>query len=309
MSVGIYYNSDIRNNGTAVLCMDGLKNGLSLGDSLRRYRSPVEDGFELPKHTLNLMIDDGRDDISYVPPSPNAFYAIDTHLGWEVRLNKARKFDVTYCAQKPAVEKMIAEGVNAKWLPLACSPMAHPNLSEVLDLPREKLIQLIGPNGNMDVKNEIAFVGFLRDEQEEGYNSRIDYLDKLFGEIPNCWLSYNVFFEAMAVPFIRSKLGFNISIRDDLNMRFFEVLSTGTCLLTNRNVAGLEELGFVEGEHYIGYEGMEEMVERAQWGLAHPMEREEIAARGHALVREKHTYADRMRQILEDFNLIELIPS
>jgi spore maturation protein CgeB len=81
-------------------------------------------------------------------------------------------------------------------------------------------------------------------------------------------------------------------------MRWFEGMSTGTALLTNTDVEGWKDLGFVDGEHFIGYHGMDDMVEKARWALAHPMEREEIAAAGHKLVREQHTYAHRIIHML-----------
>ena len=154
---------------------------------------------------------------------------------------------------------------------------------------------------SLDKQHDIVFVGFLN--QDPIGNNRVEYLDQVFKELPNSWLSVNCFHEHMAAHYVRGRLGFNISIRDDLNMRFFEVLSTGTALLANRDVVGLEELGFEEGVHFIGYQGVPEAIEKAKYYLKNHEERESIAAAGHQLVREKHTYVDRIKQMFKLCNV------
>jgi spore maturation protein CgeB len=84
-------------------------------------------------------------------------------------------------------------------------------------------------------------------------------------------------------------------------MRFFETLSYGVCLVTNRNVDGWKELGFEEGKHFLGYEGIEEAKVQIKWALDNPMKREEIAKAGHLKVRESHTYEHRL---LEMFDIV-----
>jgi len=76
-------------------------------------------------------------------------------------------------------------------------------------------------------------------------------------------------------------------------------MSYGTCLVTNRDVVGWEDLGFVDGEHFLGYEGEEEAIEKIRWALDNPMERETIAKEGHIKVRAEHTYEHRVNQMLD----------
>lgn len=167
----------------------------------------------------------------------------------------------------------------------------HPGLSELQG------------NYGIDKQHDVVFVGYINTAEGEGFNNRLDYLDALFHTFPNFWITTNCFFEEMAVRYVRGRVGVNISIRRDLNMRFFEILSTGTCMLTNRDVDGWQDLGFVEGEDFLGYQGQEEMREKVHWALAHPQEREEIAKRGHVKVRAGHTYVDRMKIILSKFGV------
>lgn len=292
--VTLSYNCDIRNNGTAVLVWDALKRGLGIGD-LDRFTRPYEGPF--PESELNIMIDDGRDDIDWVPPKPNAYWAIDTHLGYDRRLEWAKGFDYVFTAQKAGAAQMLKDGIkNAFWLPLACHPPAMPNLREMMLHPQKD--EHCGTRG-LDKQHDCVFVGFLNDGHGGTGHNRIEHLDRLFKEFPNSWLTFNTFFEDMAVRYIRGRLGFNVSILYDLNMRFFEIPCTGTAMLTNLDVEGWEELGFENGVHFIGYDGIEDMVEQARWGLQHPQEREEIAQAGHDLVREKHTYCHRMIDMLD----------
>ena len=290
MSIALVYNAEIRNNGTPVLCLDAVKRGLGLADT-KRY----EPHGELPEHELYIYVDDGRDDLEWECPHPCAYWAIDTHLGYDFRLAKAKGFDYVFTAQKDGAEKMREDGVAAEWLPLACHPLAHPNLSELLQHQDRDRLLARGSDKCWDV----VFVGFMNQGAGEGSNDRLEYLDQLFKAIPNFWCTTNCFFEDMAMRYARARVGANVSIKNDLNMRFFEVLSIGTCLLTNSDVVGWKELGFVDGEDFVGFVGVEDMIEKTRWCLEHPEMREEIAKRGHERVRAEHTYAHRMKHVLD----------
>ena len=299
MSIGLCYNAEIRNNGTPVLVWDAIKNprghSWGLGFDCERYSRPASN---IKEHSLYIQMDDGRDDIEWTPPHPNAFWAVDTHLGYDRRLEWAKKFDYVFTAQKEGAERMRKDGIKrAHWLPLACHPPAHPDIREMMVHPDKD--SHCGDSG-LDKQHDLVFVGFMQDPPAgEGYNNRLDYLDYLWKKFPNSWLSVACFWEPMAVRYIRGRLGFNISIRDDLNMRFFEILSTGTAELSNSGQVGYEELGFKDEEHFISYDDMKYAVDKTEWFLKNHEERESIAKRGHDLVRSKHTYMDRVIQMLD----------
>ena len=298
MSIGLFYNSEIRNNGTPVRIWDAMKRGLGYGENVIRYSRPEDMDRILEKnHDLHIFLDDGRDDIDWMPPKPNAAWLVDTHLGGDKRLEWARQFDNVFCAQKTGCDILVAAGVqNVHWLPLACHPSADPNIEEMLKHP--KIADHCGGK-NLNKQYDVCFVGFMNEGKADGTgNNRVEYLDRVFKTFPEFYFAYNRFFEDAAVRYIRSRCGFNISIADDLNMRFFEVMSYGTCLVTNTDVIGWQDIGFEEGKHFVGYQGMDDAVEKVRWCLDHPFEREKIAQAGHRLVRESHTYAHRMRQLL-----------
>jgi hypothetical protein len=299
MSIGLFYNAEVRNNGTGVLVWDALRDirghGHGMGLEMKRYSRP---GINVSEHVLNIQIDDGRDDIDWTPPKPNAIWLIDTHLGYDRRLSWARDFDYVFTAQKAGAVKMREDGIEkAFWLPLACHPPAHPNYSEMMVHPEKD--HHCGDRG-LEKQHDLAFVGFMQDPPDEpGYHNRINYLDAMFKAFPDSWLTISGFWEDMAVRYIRSRLGFNVSIRDDLNMRFFEVMSTGTAMMSNGDQEGYEDVGFVPDEHFIVYDGVNEAIDKATYYLNHSTEREEIAKKGHELVRGNHTYQHRLKHMLD----------
>jgi hypothetical protein len=291
---GVFYNAEIRNNGTARRISETLLR-MGFGETgMVRYNRPV---LQPGDHDFWLFVDDGRDEIPMEVPEgvPSACYLVDVHLGYDIRLEWARKFDYVFLAQLPAVEKMKKDGVeNVHWLPLACLPCVDPSREELKVLPKERLGQW-----GLEKKHDAVFVGFLNNGWEGGGNSRVEYLDKVFAAHPDSWFSFNCFFEEAAIHYARGRVGFNISITNDLNMRFFETMSYGTCLVTNTDVHGIEELGFEDGKHFVGYKGVDDAVEKVGWCLDNPMERESIAEAGHELAREKHTYECRINEMLK----------
>ena len=231
-------------------------------------------------------------------PSPNACWLVDTHLDYDARLKWARKFDHGFLWQKSDVEKTQFDGVESvHWLPLGCAPNLDPSYGEFQnakgDLPKD----FFGPFGLQKI-HDVAYVGHFH-SFAKCTNDRIQYLDTVFKAFPNSWFAFGVFFEQAALRYARARVGFNVSVRDDLNMRFFEVLSYGNCLVTNRNVVGWEDLGFEEGKHFLGYTDEEEAVEAVRWALKNPMEREKVAKAGHELVRSAHTYEHRLNEMFK----------
>lgn len=287
-SIGLTAENTIRDNGTYFYCRRAIE-GME-GVTSQHYLPMGEIG----KHDFYLYVDDGRDDIQWLPPHPCAYYAIDTHLGYAYRAWKARHFDRVFVAQREAVAQFQREGIkHVEWLPLACSPEHHPSRVELI-------LRGVEPDSIVP-RYDIAFCGFLNDAQGDGFNNRLDYLDALFKTFRNSWLTTGVFHEEMAVRYLRAKIGFNVSIRNDLNMRVFEVMSTGTPLLTNRNVEGIDEF-FTEGIHFVGYEGTEELLTSAMKALTEPEATDLIGANALALVRSEHTYTHRMQRIIDAMN-------
>lgn len=99
----------------------------------------------------------------------------------------------------------------------------------------------------------------------------------------------------------RAKIVVNLH-RDDIepwfNVRFFEAVASGALAIieqpTRLNLEGMRD-----GEHFIGYRSDADLFAKLDYYLAHPAERRRIAAAGKELVRQKHTYDDRVAELLD----------
>jgi len=231
-------------------------------------------------YDLYLRIDHG-DYIFDIPSNlrPAVFYAIDTHLPKPYKKIKkqASHYDVVFCAQKQGVERLKREAkVDAQWLPLGCDPEVHSRLV----LPKIYDIGFVGRNA----------VKFNRGRQ----------LALLKQKFPVSFIG-QADFRQMSNIYSSSRIGFNSSIINDINMRVFEIMSCGCFLLTNRILNnGMQDL-FEEGKHYVSYRNNKELIELAEYYLKHDEQREAIAAAGHELVTKKYTYFHRVQAM---FNYI-----
>lgn len=81
------------------------------------------------------------------------------------------------------------------------------------------------------------------------------------------------------------------------NMRLYEATGVGTLLLTDRK-ANLDTL-FAPGREVAAYGSPQECIALARHYLAHPAEREALAAAGQARTLREHTYARRMEELVE----------
>jgi len=205
-------------------------------------------------------------------PCPSACYLIDTHLGLEQHLEIARDYDLVFLAQKEYIQRFKDAGFQrVYWLPLACDPEIH----------KKRDVEKI---------YDIGFVGSLNQQR------RIELLNAL-GERFN--LHYErCFLERMAEVYSRSRIVFNSSVNNDLNMRVFEVLCSGSLLLTDdARGSGLTSL-FQDRKHLVVYHNKDELFELAEYYLENHDERERIAAAGREEVLRKHTYGQRVRQMI-----------
>ncbi len=283
MRIAIYYdNVTGRNDGNPLYVWNALKRMQEQGKLEVDHLAPMANVDMFGKYDANIWVDWGEDGLTgLIPypmidcPRPNIYWASDTHLGFDYRLNMAKKFDHVFVAQKRAVEEFAAQGVQAEWLPHAFEPQAYPRM----ELASKKY--------------DISFVGHINSE------NRIDALDRLFKEFPNFFYGQRLFEDA-AEKFCESKIVFNISMLDDLNMRTFEAMGTGSFLLTNW-IPTIEEV-FEDGKHLVLYRSLDEMVDKAKYYLAHDTERERIAAAGYAEVMAKHTIQHRVDRMLEVAN-------
>ena len=284
----IYYDNRFgRNDGPPLYYFNVMKNKLKWqtfhlipkGDTAK----------DIGSIDYHWWIDWGEDALKYpewnIPKDggKTIYVASDTHLDNGYRLRMAEKFDYVFFNQKRAVEDFKGK---SKWLPHAFEPQAYPNQTTLK-------------------KYDVGFIGHMQ-QDNPNFNgmSRVQALDRLFKEFPNFFYGNRDqgfpgknMFEDAAKRFSESRIVFNISIGDDINMRLFETLGTGSFLLTNY----LPTLGefFEDGVDFVTYNSYDDMIEKAKYYLEHEEEREKIAEAGYKKAIEKHTYEARIKTIAD----------
>ncbi|MBU0694084.1 MAG: glycosyltransferase [Candidatus Omnitrophica bacterium] len=227
----------------------------------------TKDSHTIPKEfDLYFRIDHG--DYKYDIPKdlhPSIFYAIDTHLKKPYKKIKqqASHFDFIFCAQREGKYRLRKETkADIQWIPVACDPEIH----KKLDIPK---------------RYDIGFVG--RDAKKFARGRHLSLLKEKY---PNSFIG-EADFRKIEEIYSASKIGFNSSIANDINMRIFEIMACGCFLLTNytRN-NGFDEL-FKDKKHLVTYKNDKELIELIEYYLDNNKERERIAEEGYKLVGSK----------------------
>jgi len=221
--------------------------------------------------------DDGIPGQTWNPElKPSVYFVIDTHIesDWRIKFAYDGKFDYVTVAQPEGLELPWLNH-NVSWLPLGCDPEIH-HVGE-----REKIY-------------DGAFVGNFHTAYA---SNRVETVHAFFDVCKNLYFG-NRTFQQMTGKYAQSKLVLNQAINGDmLNMRFFEALCSGSCLVSPRLKEG-KTLGFVDGVHYAGYSDLAELRAVVKDLLENDAKREGIAREGRRAAIS-HTYAQRMKQLLE----------
>ena len=106
--------------------------------------------------------------------------------------------------------------------------------------------------------------------------------------------------EKAAEIYAQSLINLNISLNGDLNLRIFEVLSSGGFLLTDRLSAesGLELL-FRDGEHLVCFRDEKDLLDKIKYFLRHPDEAKEIAGNGYEEYRRNHSPEKKIMELMD----------
>lgn len=277
MRVALLFDNALRPETTGIYCRRALGELVQIGRLTEVEHFLPSDLPRLVRERgrwdLLVAVDDGLDYELPTDVAPLAYWAIDTHLDFERSLRRAKHATWTFAAQKNGAERLRQLGIPAEWLPLACDPELH---------------------GRRDVspKYDWSFVGHVF----PGERQRL--IELLQQHHPNSFVGQQ-YFQDMAAVYSASKVVFNRSVADDLNMRVFEALCSGALLVTNDLPDnGLVDL-FQDGEHFVTYRQDDELLQRVSYYLTHAEERGRIASAGRAEVLARHTYRHRMERLLE----------
>jgi GT2 family glycosyltransferase/tetratricopeptide (TPR) repeat protein/2-polyprenyl-3-methyl-5-hydroxy-6-metoxy-1,4-benzoquinol methylase len=269
--VALIFDNKARPETTGVYCRRALGSLVEVEHFLPAELSRIPRG----AFDLYLNIDDG---LRYrLPPDlhPTCWWAIDTHLDFPWCLEKARDFDLVFTAQRDGAEELQKEGVaSATWLPLACDPAFH-------------------RKHESEKRYDVCFVGNVFP------GPRADLLQLIRGRFPNTFVGQR-YFDEMAEAFSASRIVFNRSLANDVNMRVFEALGCGSLLLTNDLRANGQDELFRDGVHLATYREAEELLDKIAYYLAREAARERIATAGREEALARHTYRHRMERLLAE---------
>jgi len=179
-----------------------------------------------------------------------------------------REYDYKFSAQKIP---------GTSWIPLAYDSDLHPCFNNINNLSRPIDVCFIGMTG-------------------AGYENRragLKCLDNLGLE---SFIASGLVFDDYSRPYNKSKIAYNWSSSFDIPMRLFEGMAMGCCVVTNR-IPFLDELGFVEGTHYLGFSNIGEL-EKVVLEALNSGRWQEVAKKGNLAVQE-HSYPNRVIKMLE----------
>ena len=210
---------------------------------------------------------------------PTIGYAIDVHLDrhrLQQRLLFSQYVDHVFVAQPDYLKTFESAGhPSVHWLPVGCEPETHFVADQVRDL-------------------DVGFVGKLGKPRTE----RFEILSRILTKNHTNDTGRYYRPSEMGKVYSRSKIVFNKSVRNDLNMRFFEGLAAGALVITDRIENGMGCLG-EDCRYYVVYDSPDEADELVRYYLEHETERREIAARGQQWALERHTYVNRIQQLVD----------
>jgi glycosyltransferase involved in cell wall biosynthesis len=234
--------------------------------------------FEI-KPDFVLAIDYSTHYIFDIDYHPKAIWLIDTHLTLLFDKIMAKSFDIVFVAQKEDFEKFSKEFKYVYWLPLAGDLEYH-------------------GKKNFEKVYDIGFVGNI------GAGIRKKFLLKIKNKYSNSFIGIA---ECAKIGEIYSqcKIVFNYSIKNDINMRVFEALLSGSMLITNKiKNNGFEEL-FEIGKDLVVFENWNDLERKINYYLINEEEREKIALNGYIKAVQFHTYENRVEFMLEKINKLE----
>ena len=212
-------------------------------------------------------------------PCVTCFYAIDTHIhSWYPLW--ARAFDCAAVSLRDHLADFEREmgAQRTMWLP---------------PYPRSWHI----PKWEEEKKWDVLFAGKVDPELTP---ERQRFLSELQELLPG---AVHVTQGSFRDIFPQARIVLNVAERGDLNLRVFEALACGSCLLTPDVGHGQDEL-FTPGEYFEVYENLnaEDAAGKITALLADPQRCEALARAGHALIEKAHRTHHRAISLAELLN-------
>jgi glycosyltransferase involved in cell wall biosynthesis len=220
-------------------------------------------------------------------------YLIDTHISrfqLNHRLLLSNFFDCIFINHRQHLNRFIKfkypnvknleQTKDIHWLPVACDAELH--------------YKNIKNKRNYD----IAFVGQIGPST----SFRHKFLKKIFfsDNLTNIEKKYTngISDKLMSKIYGNSKIVPNVSINEDINMRYYEAMAAGSLLLANKiKNSGIDKL-FTENIDYISYTNEEDAIKKIKFYLKNPSKRIKISKNGQKKVLAYNTYENRLKNII-----------
>jgi len=258
----------------------------------------VTGGHRITSRTVKTLKDEG-----FV----TVLWTIDQPLNFQPILEVRPIYNHIFCQGTEAVELLNHAGIKgAHWLPVACDPFHH--------RPVE-----LSPEEKEHYGNDIVFVGSYYPNRAELFERLTDFdlgvwgpgWEKLHSDSPlrrflrggqlkpEVWLKiYSASKIVLAIHYQDPEKRFPVY---QASPRIFEALACGAFVISDnqRDVFSL----FKEGEHLARFIDSDDLIEKIKYYLDHPIQRQEMAQRGRQHVLGKHTYVQRIKELLSHISV------
>lgn len=134
------------------------------------------------------------------------------------------------------------------------------------------------------------------------YENRNSLVSKLRKRGLEIYYSLGEIYDDYREKYNQSKIALSWSSLQDLPSRVWEGMAMGLPVVTNR-VPDLNNF-FVDGQHYLGFDTVEEAEKQVMTLMIDDELREKISKNGHDVVFADHSWDKRVEQILKDAKLI-----
>lgn len=225
-------------------------------------------------------IDDGPTDYMEPKYRPASYFAMDAVVTpfWYLDpidhyVERSRNFDKVYTTSSASQRYFQEKGLHPEFVGFAADLEYH----RPYDVPRDRDWMAVWHN----------------------CGDRIEATRRAYERFPGgqwLWAGNKLYAEYIS----RGKCALNWLRGDIVNMRTFEVMACNIPLVQTRH-PDMAFYGFTENEHYLGFEGIDEMLDQIQWVHDHPGEAGQMALRAYKLVQEKHTYYHRVLEIMNGY--------
>ena len=220
------------------------------------------------------------------------FLSVAEYRGeWPV-VYRRQGFDTLVSTGKAVTELLVADGINAVWLPKAYDPARNYPLGQ----PRSGLCefgQSYPSRKAMRAHLERAGVPFTRFSDHAGLNQQLNrYLGCLICNLAGQVRSG----PGRAVNRLLPTRAITLSPGIEPMIKNFEVAAAGCAPIADW-IPELADLGFVDGENMVAYRTLDELVERCRHYLGDPEALAAIGERAAAVASSRHTWAHRAAEL------------